>query len=100
MPDAALDMPMRIAARELLGIRTGLRMRRAVGIAFERDCGDADHWTRGELFLQFVILRLACGQTKPPTVIVNDDRDWSGLSNAAALRANVASSKLHFGEAS
>src|SRR5687767_2517418 len=62
VPDAALDMPVRIAACELLGIGAGIRMRCAVGIALERDGGHADGRTRGEPFLQLIIFRLAFGE--------------------------------------
>ena len=75
MPDAALDMPVRIAARELLCVGAGIRMRCAVGIALERDGGHADGRTRSQPLLQLVILRLPFRQAKPPAVIVNDDGD-------------------------
>ena len=35
VPDAAFDKPVRIFAREFFGIRTGLRMRRTIGITFK-----------------------------------------------------------------
>src|SRR5215210_4394358 len=50
-------------------------MRRAVGITFEGDGRDTDRRSRGEPFLQFIILPLAVGQTEPPAVIVNNDVD-------------------------
>src|SRR4029453_6461990 len=43
VPDAALDGPMRIGAREPSGIGTRVRMRRAVGVAFQGGGGHADH---------------------------------------------------------
>src|SRR5438034_9611777 len=50
--DAALDCPVRIRARELCGIRTRIRVRRAVGVTLERDRGHgagrvvAERWLR------------------------------------------------------
>src|SRR5580700_10499158 len=42
VPDAARDGPVRIFAGELLGVGAGLRMRRAVGVAFHGDGGHGD----------------------------------------------------------
>ena len=75
MPDAALDGPVRVSARELLGIGAGLRMGRAVGIAFHGDGGHADHRTLGKPLLQVVIFPLAIGQGLPPAIVVNYDGD-------------------------
>jgi len=36
VPDAALDKSVRIFAREFLGIGTGVRMRRTIGITFKK----------------------------------------------------------------
>src|SRR5271169_2656459 len=55
VPDAACDEPVLVSPGEFLRIRTGLRMRCTVGIAFEGDGGDADGGTRGKPFLQVVI---------------------------------------------
>src|SRR3954452_2412535 len=72
-------------------------MRRAVGIALQRDGGDTDGRASGEPFLQFVILRLACGQTEPPTVIADDDVDMVRVveGRRAALERGVV--ELPFG---
>src|SRR5215212_6672825 len=64
--NAALDQPMRIPAREFLGVGTGLRMGSTVGVTFHGDGRYGDHRTCGQPFLQFVIFRLAFGQRKPP----------------------------------
>src|SRR3954469_2057650 len=72
-------------------------MRRAVGIALQRDGRDTDGRPSGEPFLQFVILRLACGQTEPPTVIVDNDVDMVRVveGRRAALERGVV--ELPFG---
>src|ERR1700752_1540651 len=64
---------MRILAGESLRIRTGIRMRRAIGIAFQGNCRNGDDRTVSEPLLQIVITRLAFNEAKTPTVIVNHD---------------------------
>jgi hypothetical protein len=75
MPDASSDIPVRILAREFLGVSARIRMWCAIGIAFHGDSGDADDWRFGKALFQIVILRLAFRQTKPPAVIVDHDCD-------------------------
>src|SRR5579871_2634621 len=79
MPDAALDDPVRIFAREFPGIRTGIRMRRAVGVAFQGKGGRRDYRGFGKPLLQSVILRLAFRQPKPPTIVMDRDADMIGV---------------------
>ena len=79
MPDSAADGPVRIFAGKLLGIGSWVRMRRAVGVAFESDGGHRDDRTFGKPLFQIVIFRLAFGQSLPPAIIVDDDRDVIGV---------------------
>ena len=48
VPDAARDHPVRIWARKLLGIRTGVRVRRPIGITFQGDGGHGDDRPLGQ----------------------------------------------------
>src|SRR6266567_1604461 len=75
MPDTARDGPVRICAGEFVGIRTGVRVWCAIGIALERHGWDRDHWTRGKLVLQIVILRVAVSQRKSPAIVMDHDVD-------------------------
>ena len=59
VPDAAFDKPVRIFAREFFGIRTGLRMRRTIGITFKSNGGHSDDGSFGKPLFQLVIFRLA-----------------------------------------
>ena len=59
VPDAAFDKPVRVFAREFFGIRTGLRMRRTIGITFKRNGGHSDDGSFGKPLFQVVIFRLA-----------------------------------------
>src|SRR5208337_1109079 len=85
------DEPVLVSPGEFLRIRTGLRMRCTIGIAFEGDGGDADGGTRGKPFLQFVIFLLAFRQAKPPAVIVNDDGNVVRVveSRCAAIEGGI-----------
>src|SRR5690242_12315547 len=73
MADATGDQPVPVLAGEPLFIRVRLRMRRAVGITFERDGGDGDARERGQSRLHLVELRLAGGEAEPPPVVVDGD---------------------------
>jgi hypothetical protein len=75
VPDTARDDAVRIGARECLGIRTGVRVRRPVGIPFQRDGGHGDDRPLGQALFQGVVWRLACGQTQAPTVVTDHDAD-------------------------
>src|SRR5439155_12125657 len=63
--DAALDRPVRIFAREFLGIGTRVRMGRTVGVTLKRNGGHGDHRTFGESFLERVVVTLAFSQLQP-----------------------------------
>src|SRR5262249_44030425 len=75
VPDAALDDPMRVFAREFLGIGTAVRVRRAIGIAFKGDGRHGDDRTYGKPLFKVVIFPLAFGQADPPAVTMDDDAD-------------------------
>jgi hypothetical protein len=75
VPDATLDGPVGVFAREFLGIGTRVRMRRTVGITFERDGGNSDDRTFGEPLFQIVICPLAVRQCDSPALIMNHDAD-------------------------
>ena len=75
VPDAARDQPVRIFAREFLGIGTRVRMRRAIGIAFEGDGGHRDDRAFGKPLVQIVIFRLAFSQSEPPAIVMDHDGD-------------------------
>ena len=75
VPDAARDHPVRIWAREFLGIGTGVRVRRPIGIPFQGDGGHGDDRTLGQPLFQGVVLRLAFGQTQAPAIVMDHDAD-------------------------
>src|SRR5258707_10474493 len=52
--DAALDGPVRISAREFFGVGAGLRVWRALGVAFHRDGGHGDHRSCGKPLFEVV----------------------------------------------
>src|SRR6266498_4047542 len=62
VPDAARHGPMRILAREFLGISAAVDMWRAVGIAFQSNGGDSDDRGFGQSLFQIVVPRLALSQ--------------------------------------
>ena len=70
-----VDDPVRIFAREFLGVGTGVRVRRTIGIAFKGDGGHGDDRTFGKPLFQIVIFRLAFSQAEPPAVIMDHDGD-------------------------
>ena len=62
-------------AGEFLRIGAGVRVWRAIGITFEGDGGHGDDRDRGKPLFQIVVFRLAFGQTEPPAIVVDHDRD-------------------------
>jgi hypothetical protein len=52
VPDAPREHPVRIFAREFLGIRPGVRVRRPVGIPFQGDGGHGDDRSLGQPLFQ------------------------------------------------
>src|SRR6266550_6341382 len=91
VPYPTRDEPVRIPAGELFRIRAGIRMRRAVGISFQRNRGDADSGGRGEPLLQFVELRLAGGEAEAPAIVVDHDGHVIGIvkSRGAAIECRI-----------
>ena len=82
---------MRVLARELRRVGARVRVRRTVGVTFERDGGHRDDWTHGELLLQFVVPGLAWRQSEPPPVVVDHDLDVIGVVEGpgAAFKRHV-----------
>src|SRR6266404_1258545 len=68
-----------VLAGEFLGVSTGLRVWRAIGITLERNRGHSDVGTCGKAGFQFVIFGLAFGQAKPPSIVVNDNAYMIGI---------------------
>ena len=75
VPDAARDHPVRIRARKFLRIRTGVRVRRPIGIPFQGEGGHGDDRPLGQPLFQGVVLRLAVGQPQAPAVIMDHNAD-------------------------
>jgi hypothetical protein len=75
VPDAARDHPVGILARELLGIRTGVRVRCPIGIPFRGEGGHGDDRPVGQPLFQGIVLRLAFGQPKAPAIVMHHDAD-------------------------
>lgn len=73
MADAALEIVVSIFPGEFAGISCGVRMRRPVGITFQRNGWYADRWRRGKLLFQLRILWLAGGCTYAPAIIMDDN---------------------------
>jgi hypothetical protein len=75
VPRATRDEPMLIFTGEFAAISRGFRMGRAIGVAFKGDGGHGDDRTFGELLSRSSYFRLASGQSEPPAIIVDHDRD-------------------------
>src|ERR1041384_2028127 len=100
VPDAAFDKSVRILAREFLCINTRIWVRCAVRVTFECDRGHTNYRTLRESSFKIVALSFTLREAEAAAVVVNHNLHVIGLSNDAALRSNVASSKFHFGDAS
>src|SRR3954452_9637780 len=75
VPDPACDEPVLVLAREFLGVSAGIRVRRAVRVALERNGWRRDCRERGQPLLEAVVFRLAFSQAEAPAVIMDDDVD-------------------------
>jgi hypothetical protein len=75
-------------------------MRRAVCVAFERDGRHGDNRGRGELLLEFCEFRLTIGESKPPAIIVDHDRDviWIVEGSRATRESRVIEGPLRRSE--
>src|SRR5215470_11254729 len=91
VPDAALNEPVLVFARELLGVGAGVRMRCAVGVTFKRDGGHGDDRTCGQALFQVVEFGLAFGEGQAPSIIVDHDVDMVRIveSRRAAIESGV-----------
>jgi hypothetical protein len=59
--DAARDDPVRIFAREFLGIGTSIRVWRAIGITFKSNGGHGDDRPFGKPLFEIVVFRFQPG---------------------------------------
>ena len=73
VPDAALDDPVFISAREFAGIGTGVQVWCSIGIAFQRNRGNGNVRGLGQPLFQIIVLRLSFSQSEPPAIIVDHD---------------------------
>src|SRR5271166_4805931 len=74
--DTAFDDSVFIVSGEFIAIGTIVEiMWCTVGITLKGNGGGGDDRTFGNSLFQIVILRLAIGQTEPPTIVVDDDGD-------------------------
>src|SRR5258706_12652496 len=64
--DAAFSQPVLVLAGEFVTIRSRLRMRRAVGIAFKRNRRHGDDRSRAQLRLKVIVLGVTGRQPNPP----------------------------------
>ena len=91
MPYAAGNEPVLVLVGKLLGIGTGVGMRRAVGVSFKCDRRHADHRRLCKPSLQLVILWLAFREAEPLAVIVDNDRHMMRIVEgpSAALEGGI-----------
>ena len=75
VPNATLDEPVLVPAREFVRVRAGFQVRCAIGITFERNSRDGDDGALRERLFKLGIFRLTLSQAEPPAVIVDDDVD-------------------------
>ena len=83
VPNAARDLPVLILSRELLGIGTGIRVRRAIGIPLQRDGRHRDGREPGQAVLEDIslaqIMRILDGPIAPvPCLSRNSYRPCEG----------------------
>src|SRR6185295_7859378 len=71
--DAARNGPVLVSGGEFLRVGTRVRVRGTIGISLKRNRGNTDDRGLSELLFDVVELRLALGETEPPTVVVNDN---------------------------
>lgn len=108
VPDPAGEGPVLIPARKLLGVCCRVRVRCAVGVAFQRDGRHGDRGSLGEALLQIVIAGLTLRQTETPAVVVDCDGDvigiverprcarrWRRRSASAAMRSARSAARNH-----
>src|ERR1700693_6347860 len=74
VPDASLESPACMSAREFLGIGTRVRVRCTISVTFKGNGGQGDDRPFGKPLIQIVILRLAFSQVEPPAIIMDGCR--------------------------
>ena len=73
--DPPTHVAMNVFAGELRGIGSRRRMRRAVGVPFERDRRYGDDRSNSKPTLEGVIGRLPLSEAEAPAIVVNDNAD-------------------------
>jgi hypothetical protein len=73
--DAPRDRSVRVFAQELVCVCAWIRVRCAVGVAFECNRWNRNRRALGQAAFKIVISHLAFSQTEAPAVIVDDDVD-------------------------
>jgi hypothetical protein len=74
VPDAPFQDSVRVLLENFLAYNTGSGCG-AIGIAFKRDGGHRDDWSRRKLSFKLVVLRLFLSQPQPPTVVMDHHTD-------------------------
>jgi hypothetical protein len=91
--NTTVEISVRIFAAEFRGIRTGIRMRRAVGIAFQGNVGHGDDGSFGKPVFQVIVFRIAFSQSEPPPVMrgfgSNFKKRQDGISKLALMLGSV-----------
>jgi hypothetical protein len=86
-----LEIPVRIIARELFGVRVRRRVGCSIGITFEGNGGHADDRGFEKFVFQIVVFRLALRQPQPPAIVMDRDRDVVRVieGGCAAIKCGV-----------
>ena len=98
--DAAFDDPVRIDAREFLGVGAGIRMWCAIGITLKGNGGHGDDRAFGKPLFQIVVFRLAFGEVDPPAVVMYHDRNVTRVfeGRGAAIECRIIEAPLRRSE--
>src|SRR5438552_1832706 len=100
VPDAARHGPMRILAREFLGIGAAVRMWRTICIAFEGNGGHAYERALGQPLFQIVVSGLAFNEREPPPTVMDHDGDviWIIEGRRTAIERRIVKLPLGRGK--
>src|ERR1700759_2279475 len=71
--DASLDEPVFVVPREFSRVGSTIRMRCAIGVAFQRDRRHGNVRGSSEALFECVVFGFAFGEAESPTIIVNYD---------------------------
>jgi hypothetical protein len=97
MTDAALDDPVRIFAREFLGVGIGIRVWCTVGVTFKGNGGHGDTGPSQAAFRR-VIFRLAFSRAEPRAVVIDYYGDMvrkKSLTNNTYVRIIFSWANFH-----